>query len=41
MQVLDILDYSELIGDNGFILFLDFYKTFDTVENKQGTGNFY
>lgn len=32
--VLDILDYPELIEDNGFILFLDFYKAFDTVEHK-------
>lgn len=32
--VLDILDYSELVSDNRFILFLDFYKAFDTVEHQ-------
>uniref|UniRef100_A0A8C7XZI9 Reverse transcriptase domain-containing protein n=1 Tax=Oryzias sinensis TaxID=183150 RepID=A0A8C7XZI9_9TELE len=32
--VLDILDYPDIINDNGFILFLDFYKAFDTVEHK-------
>jgi len=32
--VLDILDYSELIKDNGFILFLNFYKAFDSVEHQ-------
>ncbi len=31
--VLDILDYSDLINDNGFILFLDFCKAFDSVEH--------
>ena len=46
--MLDILDYPELIDDNGFILFLDFYKAFDTVEHpftlhslkKVGFGNY-
>uniref|UniRef100_A0A669EC77 Reverse transcriptase domain-containing protein n=1 Tax=Oreochromis niloticus TaxID=8128 RepID=A0A669EC77_ORENI len=32
--VLDILDYSDLINSNVFILFLDFYKAFDTVEHE-------
>lgn len=31
--ILDILDYSEMIEDKGFILFLDFKKAFDTVEH--------
>lgn len=31
--VLDILDYPELFGDKSLILFLDFYKAFDTVEH--------
>lgn len=47
--VIDILDYSEILDDNGFILFLDFYKAFDTVEhqfilqslNKFGFGNYF
>lgn len=47
--VLDILDYPDLIDDDGFILFLDFYKAFDTVEhkfifqtlNKFGFGDFF
>lgn len=30
--VLDILDYSDLIPDDVFLLFLDFYKAFDSVE---------
>ena len=32
--VLDILDYSDLVSDDSFILFLDFYKAFDTLEHK-------
>ena len=32
--VLDILDYSDLITEDSFILFLDFYKAFDTVEHQ-------
>lgn len=31
--VLDLLDYSDLILDDSFILFLDFYKAFDTIEH--------
>ena len=31
--ILDILDYSELIHNDAIILFLDFYKAFDTVEH--------
>ncbi len=30
--VLDILDYSDLIPDDSFMLFLDFYKAFDSIE---------
>lgn len=32
--VLDILDYSDLITEDSFILFLDFYKAFDTVQHQ-------
>lgn len=32
--VLDILDYSDLIQDESFILFLDFHKAFDSVEHQ-------
>lgn len=32
--VLDLLDYSKLVPENSFILFLDFYKAFDTTENQ-------
>uniref|UniRef100_A0A3B3H9P1 Reverse transcriptase domain-containing protein n=1 Tax=Oryzias latipes TaxID=8090 RepID=A0A3B3H9P1_ORYLA len=32
--VLDLIDYNQLIEDDGFILFLDFFKAFDTVEHK-------
>lgn len=47
--VIDILDYAEMLDDNAFILFLDFYKAFDTVEHqfilqsltKFGFGNFF
>lgn len=31
--VLDILDYPELVEAGGLILFVDFYKAFDTVEH--------
>lgn len=31
--VLDILDYSELIEDESFIIFLDFYKAFDSLQH--------
>ncbi len=31
--VLDILDYLNLISDDSFLLFLDFYKAFDTLEH--------
>uniref|UniRef100_A0A1A8EWE2 Reverse transcriptase domain-containing protein n=1 Tax=Nothobranchius korthausae TaxID=1143690 RepID=A0A1A8EWE2_9TELE len=31
--VMDLLDYSNLIDDDGFILFLDFYKAFDSIEH--------
>lgn len=30
----DLLDYTELIHENNFILFLDFYKAFDLLECK-------
>uniref|UniRef100_A0A1A8GMK6 Reverse transcriptase domain-containing protein n=1 Tax=Nothobranchius korthausae TaxID=1143690 RepID=A0A1A8GMK6_9TELE len=47
--VLDILDYSDLILDDSFILFLDFYKAFDSIEHefiflslkKFGLGDFF
>jgi hypothetical protein len=32
--VLDILNYSDLITEDSFILFLEFYKAFDTVEHQ-------
>uniref|UniRef100_A0A8C6NIX7 Reverse transcriptase domain-containing protein n=1 Tax=Nothobranchius furzeri TaxID=105023 RepID=A0A8C6NIX7_NOTFU len=32
--VLDLLDYSDLVSDNSFILFLDFFKAFDTIEHQ-------
>jgi len=32
--VMNSLDYSDLIDDDRFILFLDFYKAFDSVEHK-------
>ncbi len=32
--VLDLLDYSDLLEHNCFVLFLDFYKAFDSVEHK-------
>lgn len=31
--ILDLIDYSELTSDKSFILFLDFFKAFDTVEH--------
>ena len=31
--VLDILDYTDLFDEKSLILFLDFYKAFDTVEH--------
>lgn len=31
--VCDLIDYSELIDDDSFILFLDFFKALDTVEH--------
>ena len=31
--VLDLVDYSDLISEDSFILFLDFFKAFDTVEH--------
>ncbi len=32
--MLDLLEYNNLIEDERFILFLDFYKAFDTTEHK-------
>lgn len=29
----DLVDYSEVIQKKGFLLFLDFYKAFDSVEH--------
>lgn len=31
--VLDLIDYSDTLIDQGFIIFLDFYKAFDSVEH--------
>jgi len=31
--VLDLLDYSEIVNDDALILFLDFYKAFDTLKH--------
>lgn len=31
--VLDLIDYSDFIDDDSFILFVDFYKAFDRVEH--------
>uniref|UniRef100_A0A3B1J8J0 Reverse transcriptase domain-containing protein n=1 Tax=Astyanax mexicanus TaxID=7994 RepID=A0A3B1J8J0_ASTMX len=31
--VLDLLDYSDLFNEGGYMLFLDFYKAFDCVEH--------
>jgi len=31
--ILDILDYSDIINNDSFILFLDYYKAFDTLEH--------
>jgi len=31
--VLDLIEYSHLFVENGFIVFLDFYKAFDSVEH--------
>lgn len=32
--VLDLLDYAELVKEESFIIFLDFYKAFDSLEHK-------
>uniref|UniRef100_A0A3Q3ASU9 Reverse transcriptase domain-containing protein n=1 Tax=Kryptolebias marmoratus TaxID=37003 RepID=A0A3Q3ASU9_KRYMA len=32
--VQDLLEYSDLVEDKGFILFLDFYKAFDMLEHQ-------
>lgn len=32
--VLDLIDYSEYVESDALILFLDFYKAFDTVEHQ-------
>jgi len=47
--ILDLIDYRHLIPDDSFILFIDFYKAFDTVEHSFmfkvidffGFGNFF
>lgn len=31
--VLDLIDYNEIINEDSFILFVDFYKAFDTIEH--------
>lgn len=37
--VLDLLEYNNYLQDDGFILFLDFYKAFDTVEHFHFSGS--
>jgi len=32
--ILDMIDYSEFILDDSYILFIDFYKAFDTISHK-------
>ncbi len=47
--ILDLLDYSDFVRDDSFILFLDFYKAFDSLEHdfmntalsKFGFGNYF
>lgn len=47
--ILDILDYPEMVEEGGLMLFVDFYKAFDTVEHpfilqslkKFGFGDFF
>ncbi len=47
--VLDLLDYAELVKEESFILLLDFYKAFDSLEHtfilqslhKFGFGDFF
>lgn len=31
--VLDLIDYSDFINSNALMLFLDFYKAFDSIEH--------
>lgn len=31
--ILDMIDYSDLLPNDSFILFIDFYKAFDTIEH--------
>ncbi len=31
--ILDLIDYRHFISDDGLILFIDFYKAFDTIEH--------
>lgn len=33
-MISDVLDYSELTTENAYILFLDFYQAFDSVEHE-------
>lgn len=32
--ILDMIDYNEYILDDSFILFVDFYKAFDTISHQ-------
>lgn len=32
--ILDMIDYNDLILDDSFLMFVDFYKAFDTVEHE-------
>ena len=31
--ILDLIDYHEFIDDNSLILFIDYYKAFDTIKH--------
>lgn len=31
--ILDLIDYDEFITDNNFVLFVDFFKVFDTIDH--------
>ena len=33
-MILDVIDYNDLILDDSFLMFVDFYKAFDTVEHE-------
>lgn len=37
--ILDLLDYNEYIAEDSLVLFVDFYKAFDTVNHTKNTKN--